>query len=74
MKLGYPMVLKDALCNCSERVVRNTDDERYGRGVLVGAVSAIMALANVSWAEAFELVKEQLPSDMVEGCYPEGWK
>lgn len=74
MKLSYPIVLKDALHNCSERNIRGTEDARYGRGVLLGAVSAIMALNGASWSEAFAVVKEHLPTDIADECVPDGWK
>jgi len=74
MKLSYPIVLKDALHNCSKRVIRGVEDERYGRGVVLGAVAAIMALNGANWQEAFDLVKEHLPHDMADECLPNGWK
>jgi hypothetical protein len=73
MKLAYSIVLKDALHNCSKRNIRDTKDERYGRGVVLGAVSAIMAINGANWAEAWELVKEHLPADLAEECLPDGW-
>jgi hypothetical protein len=73
MKLAYPIVLKDALHNCSKREIRHMGDERYGKGVVLGAVSAIMAINGANWAEAWALVKEHLPADLAEECLPNGW-
>jgi hypothetical protein len=73
MKLAYPIVLKDALHNCAKRNIRGTEDATYGRGILIGAVSAVMAINGANWAEAFALVKEHLPADLAEECLPNGW-
>ncbi len=73
MKLAYPIVLKDALHNCSKRNIRGTEDARYGKGVVLGAVSAIMAINGANWQEAWDLVKEHLPADLSEECLPNGW-
>ena len=68
--------LKDALCNCSERAVRLgrkhfAEDVRYGRGVLVGVVSAMTA-NGLTFEAALGRCYALCP-DLVVACIPDNW-
>lgn len=45
----------------------------YGRGILVGVVSAIMQERGVSFQQAVAIVKPLLPADVRPQCIPDAW-
>lgn len=65
--------MRDATYNASKRSATNESDIRYGRGVLVGLVSAFLA-QGFSFDESWKAVKEHLPDDVEPQCIPDGWK
>lgn len=68
------MVLKDALHNCAHGIIRDEKDIAYGKGIIVGAVAALMKYNNISWAQAAEIVKADMPIAYNEECVPESWR
>jgi hypothetical protein len=69
-----PVILKDALHNASASIIRNEQDATYARGIIIGAVSAVMALTGHSWADAWAKVQTLCPADMANSCIPDSWK
>ena len=62
--------LKDALHNLHPDA---RSDPRYARGVLVGAVAALMA-TGLDFPAAFAEVSESLPERVDPAAVPNGWE
>ena len=81
-------ILRDCLVNCAEEYVANFDHSAnwnewpgdvYGRGIILGAVSATMALTGCEFKEALRAVKDRVPGKdnemgaFDEDCVPPAW-
>ncbi len=64
-------ILKDALYNTHEKSGASVD---YAQGVIVGAVSTLMACKNLSFEEAWRIVYNHLPVDYRKDSIPEAWR
>jgi hypothetical protein len=74
-KISRPIILKDALYSLSTKNTKQEDWEintAYGKGIIVGAVSAMMA-TGVDFGCALEQVKSLLPKDYDSNCIPSSW-
>lgn len=65
------VMLRDALHNLSSR--ENGDDHSFGRGVLVGIVSCLMA-GGMEFDEACKLAWQHSPKDIHPERVPDCWK
>jgi len=74
MQIKWPVVLKDALHNASSSNIKDEQDAAYGRGIVIGATAALMAVTGLAWSDAYPLIKEQFPGDIAESCLPDAWK
>jgi len=81
-------ILRDCLVNCAAENVANFDHSAnwnewpgdvYGRGIILGAVSATMALTGCEFKEALRAVKDRVPGKdnemgaFDESCVPPTW-
>jgi hypothetical protein len=62
--------LKDALYNTAKVSGSSID---YGKGVVVGVVSTLMAY-NIPFEAAYDIMCESLPKDFRTACIPVGWR
>jgi hypothetical protein len=62
--------LKDALANLNPDMGSSPE---YAKGVLVGAVAAIMEVRGCDWTHAMNLVTLCLPSKVMKEAVPESW-
>jgi len=79
--LKMPVALKNALYNasknctgsiasgCKHSIERN---QAYGRGIIVGCVSALMA-TGMTFDEAWLFIGGNIPTDYDEACVPDTW-
>lgn len=68
------MGLEDALHNVSKTVTRgDTRLQAYGRGILVGIVSALVLEMRRPRAEIMAQLKRDMPTDVDPECVPPGW-
>jgi hypothetical protein len=67
---GGFVVLKDVLHNLSRS--ENADDHRYSQGVLVGAVSVLVA-CGMTFGDACQLCWQAAPKDIHPERVPESW-
>lgn len=67
------VILKDALYNLHPASGGNTFNPVYGRGLLVGTVSGLMA-AGALFPEALRLCCQNLPKGFSRDCIPMGWE
>jgi hypothetical protein len=66
--------IKDALYNVSKDVAHSKDQVQYGKGLLVGVVSAVMASKGFEFEEAVEAILPYMPKEVVSGCIPPSWQ
>jgi hypothetical protein len=64
-------VLKDALYNLHPD---SGSSPEYAKGVLVGAVSAIMEVNNRDWPSAIKLISHHLPHKVTRDAVPLSWR
>jgi hypothetical protein len=62
--------LKDALYNLHPESCSSAE---YARGILVGAVAAIMEVNACDWTKAMTLVYPHLPSKIMKNAVPATW-
>ncbi len=63
-------VLKDALHNLSPEAATDPD---YARGVLVGAMAALMHIKACTFTEAAVMIRPHLPQEITPAAVPDGW-
>jgi hypothetical protein len=66
--------MKETLYNTSKEVTHVTCNQSFAKGILVGAVSTIMAIKSATFEEAVEFIQEFLPRDFDETVIPDSWK
>lgn len=62
--------LTGALHNLS---ISETPDPNYGRGVLMGVLSTLMA-TGMTFDDSCQLVWQTMPNDCHPGCFPDGFE
>lgn len=71
INLMEPVRLRDALANLE---IRSGSSYDYDQGVMVGAVSALMAVHGSSFESAFECVKSHMPRKFDIESIPSAWR
>lgn len=69
LAFGGDCLLKDVLYNLHKLA----GDPNYGKGVLVGVVTTVMALG-CTYQEAVEFVSRYLPAQLDSDAVPDCWK
>lgn len=63
--------LKDALYNMHPD---SGTDPDYARGILVGAVAAVMEFEKIGFSEAIEFIAPYLPHAIMTDAIPKSWQ
>jgi hypothetical protein len=67
---NLPPVLKDALYNLHPD---SGSSPEHAKGILVGAIAAVMQVNQCEWAEAMRLVGKHLPNRVMRDAVPPSW-